>query len=170
MIFRTLIVSLILALTFPHSLRAEDWSLEIVPTDSREEGQTIDTTSPFYVVLTNTSKHDLIVWKEWCSWGYYCLSFTVTLPDGKEFQIKKYPREWSRNFPDTYIIHPNQHFLWKVNFSSKAKEWDVPSEVLKQEKVTIQAQFEIPGDFYIKNSKAWVGKVSSPPIQVMLYK
>ena len=103
MTMKTLQVSLLVLLAVPFLISAMDtegkdpWTLRIVPTwSSPERGAIINCAtkeSYFYVVLTNTSQSDMSVWREWCSWGYFCLSFEITLPDGKTFHVKKRPRE-----------------------------------------------------------------------------
>ena len=59
---------------------AAEWDLQIVPTKVWQEKQDIDSQnkdSAWFVVLTNISKKDMSVWREWCSWGYFSLSFTI---------------------------------------------------------------------------------------------
>ena len=61
--------------------KQDPWKLRIVPTrSSAKDGTMIDCVrkdSCFYVVLSNTFQTDMSVWREWCSWGYFCLSFDI---------------------------------------------------------------------------------------------
>jgi hypothetical protein len=75
-------------------VRAADWAIDVVPSDSGKEKKVISIYDPFCVVLTNVTDHDLTVWKEWCSWGYFNLTFEFTGKDGKVVQVKKMGQEW----------------------------------------------------------------------------
>ena len=155
---------------------ANDWKLEIVPTAVYPNRKVIDTksgNSSFHVVLTNISKSDLSVWREWCSWGYFSLTFTGSLPDGKSFQISKKGRDWTKNYPDAYLVRPGQHFIWDVRFLPEI--WDgFPSE-WKNGEATIQAHFQQSKDSEPSpktkgDDTIWFGKVSSDPLKVELYR
>jgi hypothetical protein len=82
-------------------------AVRIVPSTFREKiGRSIELyTSPnFYVVVTNTSESPVRLWREWCSWGYFNLSFVVTDERGKTTTVTKKPRGWDHNFPDGSIV------------------------------------------------------------------
>src|SRR5947208_270066 len=60
-------------------------TVRIVPTDFDETGRVIEMNRPsqhFYVVATNVSGQSIRLWREWCSWGYYNLTFQVTGREG----------------------------------------------------------------------------------------
>lgn len=162
------ILVVLLTLTTVSSIYSADWTLQIVPNRVTQEKQIIDTASPFHVVLTNTSASDLSVWREWCSWGYYCLSFTISIPDGTVFQIKKRPQNWNRNGPDAYLVRPGQHFIWDVRFDDKT--WEGFPKVWKNVDVKIEANFSNEKDEESETHKIWTGLISSQPMPVTLYR
>ena len=80
---------------------AADWSVDIVPESSREkDGLGISLWRTFHIVLTNTSDHNLMVWNEGGSWGYFNLSFEFASKDGKVVKVHKTPTYFTRNFPN----------------------------------------------------------------------
>jgi len=104
---------------------AADLSIDVVPEGSKQTGQYIILNTPFSVVLTNTSNHDLLLWKDWCSDGYFNLSFEFTDKDGKIIKVTKDPlRYWSRNFPDGFVVKPGRHFVLSVTLVSNDKGAD----------------------------------------------
>ncbi|WP_165227914.1 hypothetical protein [Aquisphaera insulae] len=94
--------------------------IRIVPTSHREKGgRAIELSGPsrhFHVVITNVSPRSVRLWKEWCSWGYFNLSFRVTDEAGASVQARKKDRGWDRNFPDFDIIPPGSHHVREVTF------------------------------------------------------
>lgn len=118
---------------------ASPLKLAVVPNGSHAKlGLSIDACQPFYVVATNPSAAPVLVWKEWCSWGYYALTFEVQTADGATAWIKKQSRGWDRNFPDSYIIAPDQHFIIAVDLK---EQWDGVPTV--QQKLRIRAHYSI---------------------------
>ena len=84
-----------------HFAMAADWSVDIVPESSREkDGLGISLWRTFHIVLTNTSDHNLMVWNEGGSWGYFNLSFEFASKDGKVVKVHKTPTYFTRNFPN----------------------------------------------------------------------
>src|SRR5688572_4135471 len=75
-------------------------AVRVVPTSYREEGgRAIELRRPsehFYVVVTNVSGKPIRLWKEWCSWGYFNLSFQVTDDAGRSVEVRKQDRDWTR--------------------------------------------------------------------------
>jgi len=123
--------------------RAADWSLEIAPTSPANPIRVIHVGSPapaFDAVLTNTSDHPLVLWKEWCSFGYFNLSFQVTRADGEVFILRRLVGSWYGNFPDPQTVAPGQPFAWPVvldaNWGTFPKNWQ------DGESVTIRAIYE----------------------------
>ena len=43
----------------------------------------------FHVVVTNTSDKPQRLWREWCSWGYYCLYFELSDGKGRKWMPRK---------------------------------------------------------------------------------
>lgn len=152
--------------------KGNQWSLRIVPNySSVEQGTKIDCAtkdSYFYVVLTNLSKSDLTVWREWCRLGYFCLSFEITVPDDKTILIKKKPRTWKKNYADPFIVKKGGHFVYSVRFN---EAWEGFLNDWKNQKVKIKAIFEIKKeDNNAERFKVWLGRIESPRIEVTLFK
>src|SRR4051812_27123537 len=100
--------------------QADELSVRIVPAGLRDNGvRTLTFYSPdqsFYVVVTNVSKEPVRLWKEWCSWGYFTLSFEMTDDKGKVTPITKKVRGWDKNHPDWMLVGPGDSMVFAVNF------------------------------------------------------
>jgi len=166
--------------------RAADWSIDVVPQNSRDGVQYISLYDPFQVVLTNTTDHDLMVWKEWCSWGYFNLSFEFANKDGKVIKIAKDTNEeWTKNGPDGFVVKPGKHFVLSVTLVNRDKASDkwIGTEKLDGG-MTIKAiykntndafpgekpppQNKIPHDRQKYIDSAWIGQVESEPMQITI--
>jgi hypothetical protein len=93
-------------------------TVRIVPTAKRREVGAIDLTrlgDHFHVVLTNTSPKPIRIWREWCSWGYFALSFEAQDQAGKAFRISKKQRGWDKNYPDWMELAPGEPAVIDVN-------------------------------------------------------
>lgn len=190
-----LIASFLLILAIPS--RGADWALEIVPTDLTERGAAIgsyDLTPEFHVILTNISGRKLNVWKEWCSAGWYNLSFEVQRADGTKFNLHKSTRGWSWNSPDPYLVLPHRSFVYSVSLNEDwgpNKVWTGFPSVFYQEPVKLTAVFEEHRDpdfesdfesfekstvpeirqhYLLVSQDLWIGQVKSAPLLVMLEK
>jgi hypothetical protein len=143
----------------------EPISVRIVPTSFHEKGgRVIALYKPadhFHVVLTNVSDQPIRLWRDWCSWGYFCLSFELTDQDGRTFQVRKKPRGWDKNFPDPFTIPGGNHMVLDVALDDT---WEgVPLPVNRNGQVwKIKAVYEVPADEETAKHKVWTGKVSSP--------
>jgi len=71
----------------------------------------------FHVIVSNISDRPQRVWKEWCSWGYYSLTFEITDGAGKSWTVKKKNREWTKNFPDWWSLEPRENLVLDVYFA-----------------------------------------------------
>ena|SRR5579871_5093064 len=116
--------------------------VSIVPQSSYDRNvRWIGTRGQFYVVVKNQSDKPVTVWNEWCSWGYFALSFEAITPDGKRYDIKKKDRGWDANFPDPFVIQPGEYFVMPVRLS---EEWQgFPN---KQQKLKLRAHYKIIAD------------------------
>jgi len=167
-----LVLAVFLSMLAMGAGKQDPWKLRIVPTrSSAKHGTMIDSAtkdSCFYVVLSNTSQADMSVWREWCSWGYFCLSFDMTLPDSKTIHVKKKPRSWKKNYPDPFIVKKGSHFVYAVSFNEM---WEGFPDDWKNQKVKLKAIFSVEKeDDQAGRHKVWIGKVESPEIEVQLYK
>jgi hypothetical protein len=137
-------------------------SVRIVPSAFREPGPRRIAAKHFHAVVTNVSEEPVRLWQEWCSWGYFTLSFEVTDQDGRSAVVKKKPRGWDRNTPDWIAIPPGDHLVFDVSFSEPIWE-DAPSpEGVKPRPVRMKAVYAIPADPETKKHGVWVGQVASP--------
>lgn len=99
---------------------SDEISVHIVPTLRDEaDSASIKIYSPqqhFHVVVTNTGKSTKKLWREWCSWGYFNLSFESKDENGVVTKItKKFPG-WDKNFPDWTLLPPGDSIVYEVNF------------------------------------------------------
>ena len=152
-------------------VRAADWAIDVVLESPGKGRQFINLRLPFYVVLTNTTDHDLMVWKEWCSDGYFNLTFEFTGKDGKVVKVEKEGRAWDKNFPDGFVVNPGRHFVLSVTLSSiddkSTYRW-VGTENLRgvmTMKAIYKNAYEDPPAAELK-IRAWIGQVESEPMQV----
>ena len=126
----------------------------------------------FHVVVSNKSPDAVRVWRDWCSWGYYNLSFDVKLANGNfgiVYHLKKKGRIWSGNYPEFYIVTPYSYYVMTVNFK---EDWNsreaFPYELKKNEDVLIKAIYTIPSDKDAENYRIWTGTVESEWLRVAL--
>ena len=181
------------------SLQAADLSIDIVPESSGGNGkQSINFWHTFNVVLTNTSRHSLVIWDDACSWGYFNLSFEFTDTNGHVVKLEKTPIDFTQNAPEGYVLLPSRHFVLTVAFGDwdhkDAKYWTHSDEL--DGKMTMRAIYRntnapFPGkkpdsiDKYLKPGEpailallhqrqreffelAWIGRVESEPIKVTI--
>lgn len=153
---------------------AESIAVRIVPTNFREKaGRSITLWQPtqhFYVIVTNTSAKPLRLWKEWCSWGYYNLTFVSTDGTGKKGIVKKLPRPWTKIFPDWLTIDPGDHMVFEVSFSETIWQNAPLPPKGKSHKIKLKAVFEIGEDEQSKIHEVWMGKLSSPEHPYTIYR
>lgn len=166
-LFRVLLAGF-LQLFFPHIVLAEaamPFVLSIVPTSSTEKGgpalELYGSQGTFDVILTNKSHVPQKVWMEWCSWGYFSLSFIMTDENGNQSFVNKLERAWDKNFPAYYLVGPNEHYVYHVSLSSLT--WSnppLPKQGLNR-KFKITAIYEVKETPESKKEGVWVGKIYS---------
>jgi hypothetical protein len=166
-------------------VKASQWQLVAVPQTTGKDGAVLNIKEPFQVNLNNTSLHDLKVWKEWCSWGYFNLSFEFTGQDGEVVAVTKGGMMiWYGNMPDGLVVQPGCAYSIMVNLSGNnpigKKEW-TGVEAL-QGKMTMRAIYSNSKEFTIGGkptskaasdldkqvNSAWFGTVKSEPIPVTI--
>jgi hypothetical protein len=124
--------------------------------------------SHFHVVVTNVSDKPQKLWREWCSWGYYDLSFKCINSLGEESVVVKQPREWTKNYPDWQSIPPGESLVIDVYPSRDWKDFPLPAKG-KEIKVRLQAVYEIKPDEQTKKEGVWTGKVESQMQEYTIY-
>jgi hypothetical protein len=167
-------------------VKASQWQLVAVPQTTGKEGSVLTISKPFQVILNNTSLHDLKVWKEWCSWGYFNLSFEFTDEKGKVAVIRKNGMIWYGNKPDGMVIQPGCAYSITVNLSGKNdigwQAWTgvnaLHGKMTMRVIYTNSKEFTIGGNPTTKSAyasdldkqvnSAWFGTVKSEPIPVTI--
>jgi len=144
-------------------------TVRIVPATLDERGERVIWLLPpprhFHVVLTNVTREPVRLWREWCSWGYYALSFEATNQSGKTVNVrKKLIEAWDRDYPDWTIIPPGDHMVFDVTFDESIWQNAPSPKTGTYRVVKLKAIFEIPvpEDAYAKKAKVWTGRVASP--------
>jgi hypothetical protein len=177
---RACIVAGCLALTLVIRARADEpkqppaLSVRIVPDRAGDDGARSITlwqpSSHFNVVVTNISDKPVRLWREWCSWGYFALSFVVTDEAGKAAVVKKSPRDWDKNYPDWTELAPGDSMVFEVTFAEGT--WTNSPLPAKNAslKVRMKAAFEVREDGQSKKLNVWTGKVESPELSYTIYR
>lgn len=115
----------------------------------------------FHVVVRNISTHNVNLWREWCSWGYFSLSFEVTDENGKNWIVKKKDRGWDKNYPDSCTVDPNGDLVIDVTLNPDTWENPPRPEAGKSLTVTLRAVFQVRETEESKKHEVWTGKVVS---------
>ncbi|MGI4821713.1 MAG: hypothetical protein ACRYFV_10940 [Janthinobacterium lividum] len=113
-------ISLLGALCPAKAQNQPNLTLTILPTTYASSGGAGPTISfgrgHFHVLLTNTSAAPVTLFEEWNSWGYYGLSFELTVADGRRLQVSRKPRGWDKNFSSTFTLAPQGSYVFEVSF------------------------------------------------------
>lgn len=153
---------------------AESIAVRIVPTSTHDKGgRSITLWQPshhFHVVITNLSKEPIRLWREWCSWGYYSLSFALADAGGKITIVKKGPMEWAKNYPDATTLAPGDHMVFEVTFDQSTWPNAPVPDKGKSREIKMKAVFSIPADEDTKKQSVWTGEVSSPEDTYTIYR
>jgi hypothetical protein len=163
------VVVLLVATVFgvrAESSQAKPVAVNIVPTSSDERtGHAIElfSGSHFHVVVENLSSAPIKLWKEWCSWGYFNLSFEARDSSGRSFVISKRNRGWDKNFPCPIVIDAGRSWVIDVNLDPSI--WQ--NSPLSSD--TGKATLRLKEDERSKSEKVWTGKVSSPEAEYTFY-
>lgn len=114
----------------------------------------------FHVVVTNTSDKPQRLWREWCSWGYYNLSFVLKDADGRSIPLQKKVRGWTKNYPDWFELPPGEHYVIETQLSDA--QWNMPAKAGEAGKWQILALFHVEQDDAAKEHGVWTGRIVSP--------
>jgi hypothetical protein len=141
------------------------FKLSIVPSRSTDSARTIALADHqpdvFYVVLTNTSSTAQAVWLPWYSWGYWTISFELTMPDGTRHLIRKTKEaDFTRNFPATFLVPVGEPQVYAIRLD---KEWvnrprfsDASSTP-----ISLKAIYEVLETPESTTHKVWTGRIES---------
>ncbi len=151
-----------------------EFSLEIIPHNypiKKSDNSSISLWFPefqhFYVVLTNKSEQPIKIWEQWNSWGFFCLSFEITYPDGRKVRSKKFNSSgWDKNFPSWIQIPPEKHYIFEVNFENDqtmGQYWlnSVLNNSGDSTFCKLKAIYEISRDKDSVKEGVWTGRVES---------
>ena len=125
----------------------------------------------FHVVVDNIADVPVRLWREWCSWGYYNLTFEVRGPDGKIRHLRKGNRKWAANSPDWCTVPPGEQRVIDVHWMPRIWRLGPLQDLLGKESIVkVRPVFSIdedPDKFAAKNG-VWTGRVHGPWIDVRL--
>jgi hypothetical protein len=134
----------------------------------------LESNSHFHVIIANTSDKPQRIWREWCSWGYFGLTFEFTDQNGKKWVARKEATAWTRNFPDWWTLEARESLVIDVYFGDLEtwKGFPLPEKGLDfrwpengLQTVTMQAVFEFKrdDDAFDEGQKngIWMGRVAS---------
>lgn len=117
-----------ISISFAQEIK-QPFALEIVPNERHKERSYIVFNKPhapekhFHVILTNISREPQKLFNESCSWGYGRLYFEVTDEKGKMKQVKKKEKiEWRKNYPDWFLLQPQEQVIFDVYFNPETWE------------------------------------------------
>jgi hypothetical protein len=145
-------------------------AVRIIPTrfdeDNRPVIELAQHSPHFDVVVTNVSDKPVRLWREWCSWGYFSLSFLVTGEDGKPVVVRKdHLRAWTKNFADASTVAPGGQMGFEVKFDDRVWQ-DFPLPAKGQSRsVLLKAVYAVTSDHWSEKCGVWTGQVSSPERQ-----
>lgn len=115
----------------------------------------------FNVIIENLSEHQINLWQEWCSWGYFNLKFQFTDKKGTMWIAKKKEKEWEKNFPDFVSIGPRDKLVIDVMFNPDIWKNVLPPDVGKFTTVSIVAIYESKDSDHAKKREVWSGRLVS---------
>ena len=126
----------------------------------------------FRVLVENTSDTPQSICRESCSWGWSALSFELTDPKGKKFTATRKLKEWTRNFPECWVLQPHEFLVLDVNLGDDTWEGspDVWDNYGGSPLFTLRAIFAIASDDAFKSEKQppWTGRVESAEEKIHL--
>ena len=128
-----------------------------------------DPTAHFHVIVSNASDKPKRIWREWCSWGYYGLTFEFTDEQGKKWVAKKKPQVWTRNFPDWWTLAAHESLVIDVYFGDLETWQDFPLPENGSQTVTMQAIFDFKPDDEARKDGIWTGRIASKADKFTFY-
>ncbi len=145
-------------------------SIAIPETSQLERALTYyNSNAHFHVILSNTSDKPQRFWQEWCSWGYFALSFEFKDEAGKSWTVKKTARDWSKNFPAYWLVPAHESLVLDVYYAD-TKIWEgFPRPKRMPQAYTVRAVFEVKADEESRQKSVWTGRVESKPEKIVFY-
>ena len=141
-------------------------AVRIVPSGFTDTGTRsillADRSQHFSVVITNTGKNTIRLWKESCSWGYRNLSFEAEVEGKGSVHVTKKERGWEKNFPDWIAVPPGDHLVLEVSFDPVVWQNSPLRQPGDHRLVSLRAVYESAADKESQAHQVWSGKVVSP--------
>jgi hypothetical protein len=124
----------------------------------------------FHVIIANTSDKPQRIWREWCSWGYYGLSFEFTDASGETWTAKKKPRDWTKNYPDFWTVGAHESLVLDVQIANTDTWEGFPRPQGVSQTFTMRAVFEFRPDEESRQHSVWTGRIVSKSDKYVFYK
>jgi hypothetical protein len=124
----------------------------------------------FHVLLTNTSNQTERLFQEWCSWGYYALTFEITDENGHTSKARKGPHAWTMNYPAYWTISQHENFVIDVYFADRTtwgdSFWLIPGH--PKGEVTLRAIYHVAPGPESEKFGVWTGEITSKPVKCVI--
>ncbi len=133
-----------------------------IASPQRDGKRTISFSKGFPVVITNLSNRPLGVWREWCSWGYYNLTFEARTHDGRKVRLSRKQKSWTRNGPDYWMLAPEESVIRQIVLTSKEWKGIEDLQLKGATPLFLSVVMEVPTTDQSKEKGVWNGKVVSP--------
>lgn len=113
----------------------------------------------FNVIIKNLSEHRVNLWREWCSWGYFNLSFQLTDENGTTWIAKKKEKDWGKNF-DSMTVDPSDELVIDVTFDPDIWDNVLPLDAGRSTTVSMVAIYQSENSDDAKERGVWGRLVS----------
>lgn len=158
-------LGLLLILTFEYTAARDRTDLSItIAAPIHNDQRTIQVgpqATRFHVVIENLSEHQVNLWREKCSWGYFNLKFQITNDKGTTWIAKKKEIDWEKNFPDFVSIEPSEKMVIDVTFNPDIWENVLPPGTEKSTTISMSAIYESEDTEDAKKRGIWFGRLVS---------
>lgn len=115
----------------------------------------------FQVIIENLSEHQVNMWREQYSWGYFNLKFQITDEKGAMWIVKKEEKEWEKNFPSFVSVDSRDKMIIDVTFNPDIWENVLPPDTEKSTTVSIIAIYESERSEEARKKGVWSGRLVS---------
>jgi hypothetical protein len=149
-------------------------AIRIEPTGGVQPGgqavSLFDASRHFSVVLTNIGATPIRLWQDWCSWGYFNLSFEMNERNGRHVTISRKMKVWEKNFPDWTTIAAGGELVIDVAFDPTIWHNAPALGTAKQQTIRLRAVYESAEGKDAREHKVWTGKIASPENTYALFR
>jgi hypothetical protein len=117
------------------------------------------------VVLVNTTRADIRVWRMGNQWGDASLSFEVLQGD-QTWHIVRQPQVYTRNVPSSVVVPAGSTHEWLFNL--RDGQWDAgaPLDQWIIPGAQLIAIFDVPLSTEAVEQGVWTGQLRSQPVQL----